>query len=251
MYITPPKMIGFDSHFDDHDVFVMQLQGSKRWYVWDHAPVEYPIKEWGNTRLKPVRKEMKKRAMQPMINTILHPGDLLYLPRGYMHQANCRKLEETSYHLSLGLFATTYGAYLQAVFEDLAVLVHRKSHPELTSWAPGGFITALAELCLLECDSVPALRRALPLGFLSPALEMDDPTWAPLKTATAALFDIAREKNKLAAWSENEKEWMVRPVVWLAGAVRIASEDGPLMSYSQQSVFFQLNLLSPSRLCTV
>ena len=41
-YITPPENQGFAAHYDTHDVFVLQVAGSKRWTI--HAPVlEHPL----------------------------------------------------------------------------------------------------------------------------------------------------------------------------------------------------------------
>ncbi|GMA87539.1 hypothetical protein GCM10025868_27890 [Angustibacter aerolatus] len=36
-YVTPPQNRGFDDHYDVHDVFVLQVEGEKRWRI--HAPV--------------------------------------------------------------------------------------------------------------------------------------------------------------------------------------------------------------------
>src|SRR6478672_2599413 len=36
-YITPPENQGFAAHYDTHDVFVLQIAGSKKWTI--HAPV--------------------------------------------------------------------------------------------------------------------------------------------------------------------------------------------------------------------
>ncbi|HKF86966.1 MAG TPA: cupin domain-containing protein, partial [Propionibacteriaceae bacterium] len=32
-YVTPPQNQGFSNHYDVHDVFVLQLEGSKRWQI--------------------------------------------------------------------------------------------------------------------------------------------------------------------------------------------------------------------------
>src|SRR6187431_2785096 len=34
-YLTPRAAIGLELHFDYHDVFVVHLEGSKRWRVWE------------------------------------------------------------------------------------------------------------------------------------------------------------------------------------------------------------------------
>ena len=36
-YVTPPQNQGFSNHYDVHDVFVLQIEGEKRWQI--HAPV--------------------------------------------------------------------------------------------------------------------------------------------------------------------------------------------------------------------
>ena len=33
-YVTPPQSQGFSAHYDTHDVFVLQVAGSKRWQIW-------------------------------------------------------------------------------------------------------------------------------------------------------------------------------------------------------------------------
>lgn len=38
MYFTPPSSRGFDPHFDYEDVFIVQVQGVKRWRVWEPDP---------------------------------------------------------------------------------------------------------------------------------------------------------------------------------------------------------------------
>ena len=34
-YLSPPSARGLELHFDFHDVFVLQLDGAKRWRVWE------------------------------------------------------------------------------------------------------------------------------------------------------------------------------------------------------------------------
>jgi hypothetical protein len=97
-YVTPPTSQGFAVHHDTHDVFVLQTQGRKTWRV--HPPaVELPGREqsW--------KKGMADPG-EPLIEAELEPGDLLYLPRGFLHEATARA--EVSIHLTLGLMAYTW-----------------------------------------------------------------------------------------------------------------------------------------------
>ena len=78
-YVTPPQNQGFDDHYDVHDVFVLQIAGTKRWHV--HAPVHAdPLRDqpW-NDHAAAVRE---RAAQEPLLDEVLHPGDVLYLPRG-------------------------------------------------------------------------------------------------------------------------------------------------------------------------
>jgi bifunctional lysine-specific demethylase and histidyl-hydroxylase NO66 len=101
-YVTPPQNQGFSAHYDVHDVFVLQIEGQKRWRI--HRPVlASPLRDqpWSDRRA-----DVGKRAEEaPLMETLLKPGDCLYLPRGYMHAATA--LGGVSTHLTLGIHVWT------------------------------------------------------------------------------------------------------------------------------------------------
>jgi hypothetical protein len=101
-YVTPPQNQGFDDHYDLHDVFVLQVAGSKKWSI--HAPVHpAPLRDqpWTDRR-----DEVRRAAQEaPVIETVLEPGDVLYLPRGYLHAATA--LGGVTVHLTLGVHSWT------------------------------------------------------------------------------------------------------------------------------------------------
>ena len=76
VYLTPPDAQGFAPHWDTHDVFVLQISGTKRWSIYD-TKVRLPLK---GQRFEPgtspgdVSDEFE-----------LRPGSAVYLPRGLMH----------------------------------------------------------------------------------------------------------------------------------------------------------------------
>ena len=76
-YVTPPQNQGFSAHYDVHDVFVLQIEGEKRWRI--HRPVlASPLRDqpWNDRRA-----DVEKRAEEaPLMETLLKPGDCLYLP---------------------------------------------------------------------------------------------------------------------------------------------------------------------------
>jgi hypothetical protein len=101
-YITPAANRGFAPHYDVHDVFVLQVEGRKRWRI--HAPVvPDPL---DNQPWEQHREAVEARAAdEPLIDCVLEPGDVLYLPRGTIHAAEA--LGETSIHLTVGVHPVT------------------------------------------------------------------------------------------------------------------------------------------------
>ena len=101
VYLTPPEAQGFAPHWDTHDVFVLQLSGTKRWSVYD-------------TRVRlPLRGQRFERGTPPGAVSDefdLGPGSAVYLPRGLMHSA--RSTGEPSLHVTLGLTAFTWAEFL-------------------------------------------------------------------------------------------------------------------------------------------
>jgi len=134
-YITPPQNQGFAAHYDTHDVFVLQVAGTKRWTI--HRPVvddPLPEQTWDKRK-----DQVSARASEkPLIDTLLAPGDALYLPRGYLHSAVAQG--EVSVHLTVGVHPITgydLASELLAVATDDREL--RRSLPL------GGHPDALAE----------------------------------------------------------------------------------------------------------
>jgi lysine-specific demethylase/histidyl-hydroxylase NO66 len=97
-YVTPAVSRGFSIHHDTHDVFVLQTHGRKAWRVYEPL-IELAGKEqrWS--------KELGDPG-PPILNAELRPGDSLYIPRGFPHDAEAR--EEVSIHVTVGILARTW-----------------------------------------------------------------------------------------------------------------------------------------------
>ncbi|MFI7435934.1 cupin domain-containing protein [Micromonospora haikouensis] len=112
-YLTPAGSRGFATHYDTHDVFVLQVDGRKHWRV--HPPVlPDPLERqpWGGRA-----DEVSATAQGPAaLDVVLEPGDALYLPRGWLHSAQAQ--ETSSLHLTVGIRALTR----YAIVEELLVL---------------------------------------------------------------------------------------------------------------------------------
>ncbi|MDG4797388.1 cupin domain-containing protein [Micromonospora sp. WMMD1082] len=107
-YLTPPGSQGFATHYDTHDVFVLQVDGRKHWRI--HPPVlPDPLERqpWGGRA-----DEVAATAQGPAaLDVVLHPGDALYLPRGWLHSAQAQ--ESSSLHLTVGVRALTRYALVE------------------------------------------------------------------------------------------------------------------------------------------
>jgi lysine-specific demethylase/histidyl-hydroxylase NO66 len=114
-YVTPPQNRGFDPHYDVHDVFVLQTTGHKHWTV--HEPVHLdPLADQPWTDHRAAVAERAKD--DPVIDTVLGPGDALYLPRGWIHSAQA--LGGVSIHLTIGVAAMTGIDVVRALVDQLA-----------------------------------------------------------------------------------------------------------------------------------
>ncbi|KAJ1454037.1 hypothetical protein M885DRAFT_522524, partial [Pelagophyceae sp. CCMP2097] len=99
-YATPARGKAVEAHADDRDVLVLQLSGSKKWKVYAEPPVRLPYFH-----------EQAGKAGQPIPETTfddvalditLQAGGVLYMPRGYVHEAETRS-DEASLHLTIAL----------------------------------------------------------------------------------------------------------------------------------------------------
>ena len=109
-YLTPPGHTGFHTHYDTHDVFVIQVAGGKHWRI--HEPVyrdPLPQQPWGG-----LVEEVAAAAAGPeVLDEVLRPGDVLYLPRGWLHAAS--SVRQTSLHITLGLHRPTAYTVVEAL----------------------------------------------------------------------------------------------------------------------------------------
>jgi len=97
VYYTPAGSQGFAPHYDDVDVFILQVEGEKRWTL--HAPRS-------EEELLPriPSDDFEAAALgEPLQVLTLVPGDLLYLPRGTVHQAFTPAGGAASLHLTVSV----------------------------------------------------------------------------------------------------------------------------------------------------
>ncbi len=107
-YYTPRGSQGLPVHHDTHDVFVLQVAGEKRWLVYEPA-LELPLRNQKYTA------EMGEPGT-PVHDLVLRPGDMLYLPRGWLHEALTS--DSDSLHLTVGVNVVTWLDAFKAALEE-------------------------------------------------------------------------------------------------------------------------------------
>jgi hypothetical protein len=106
-YLTPRLSQGLPVHHDTHDVFVLQVAGRKRWQVYEPA-LELPLKHQRYT------SELGEPG-ETVLDVVVEPGDTLYLPRGWLHQALTS--DDDSLHLTVGVNVVTWLDALRAALD--------------------------------------------------------------------------------------------------------------------------------------
>jgi lysine-specific demethylase/histidyl-hydroxylase NO66 len=141
-YLTPPgQSQGFAPHYDDIEAFCLQLEGRKRWKVY--APLNKAERLPRTSSSDYTDDDLKD--VEPVLDVILEPGDVLYMPRGWIHQAITLPGGEKDKGHSLHL---TVSAMQQWAWSDLMEML-----------LPEALHAATASESIL-------LRSGLPRGFL-------------------------------------------------------------------------------------
>ncbi|GMH59771.1 hypothetical protein TrRE_jg3652 [Triparma retinervis] len=148
-YLTPTASQGFAPHYDDVDVFILQQEGKKRWRV-------YPPLKGEVLPRKSSRDFREDEIGKPVLDVVLGEGDLLYLPRGWIHQAVTTREDTHSLHLTVSCMQDwSWSAMLEEVL------------PEAIKRASGGAGAESEEL-----------RGGMPRDFLEYMGVMHDNDWA-------------------------------------------------------------------------
>ena len=169
MYVTPEgKNQGFGKHNDNKDVFIIQLAGRKEWFM---QRTTFPL---------PLRHQCVGRSFEPSADTvtvddkiesiILEAGDLLFLPRGYVHWAQTSE-NSTSMHWTLSAtlnaeYAVVLDAFLNSfLYEPSSDPYEQRhcdipsSHNNLVRWMHENLLNHLASA--IERTSGAYLRSAV------------------------------------------------------------------------------------------
>jgi ribosomal protein L16 Arg81 hydroxylase len=105
-YLSFTKGGAFKPHRDIHDVLVLQVQGNKRWQIWN-AAVPHPFE-----------LSDQLTGVAPDQEIEMAPGDVLFIPRGEPH---CAAVSSShSVHLSIGFVSRTGIDFLDYLRKEAA-----------------------------------------------------------------------------------------------------------------------------------
>lgn len=124
VYLTPPDSQGFRTHYDNHDVFILQIEGEKSWRLYDQ--VDSPYRGEGFVR-------RFKEAEAPSDTFVLKAGDCAYIPRGLTHDAIASG-DAPSLHVTCGLIVRTWAELMLEAVSEICV-----EEPAFRKALPPGF----------------------------------------------------------------------------------------------------------------
>ena len=221
IYLTPPKSQGFRTHYDSHDVLILQIEGTKQWRMYDGGPVA----PFNADRFDPSRDA----AGAESASLRLEPGDVLYIPRGQMHSASSDDV--ASVHITLGVIAYTWAELLTACISELA-----DRQPEWRSELPIGFSQTAGreQVAAGLAERLASLQESIDLETVLTARLRDvDSQFRP------PVQDILRQG--LAASSvEDDDQVEVRPGLLLTLSQR---DDRVIVTAAGRSVEFPTKVL--------
>ncbi len=113
IYASFQDVQAFASHCDTHEVFAIQCAGAKRWRVYRNRadnPLEGLTGEGAQARIDAAKGPV-------LMDVTLQAGDLIYIPRGFFHDAVAT--DTSSLHLTISV-APASGALLFNFLEELA-----------------------------------------------------------------------------------------------------------------------------------
>jgi bifunctional lysine-specific demethylase and histidyl-hydroxylase NO66 len=172
LYLTPANSQGFRPHVDTHDVFILQLHGTKEWHVADPYD-ELPLA---------TAKKAKVDSLIDHRKFVLAPGDTLYIPRGFPHEAVTAASSSLHVTVSVNVFR-----WIDLIGEMMSILADE--HVDLRRSLAPRFVDAPLDLARLPDMAALIGRRIHDPNLLGEAkTRLERKLLAAGKAATAAQF---------------------------------------------------------------
>ena len=148
VFLTPPGTQGFPAHRDEHASFVLQLDGSKEWTVYEPSAADS-----SNGLLRPGAVDSASLGALKPHTYLLEQGDVLYMPEWWPHEATASRSH--SLHVTLRVFPLRWADLMLELCSE---------HPALSAVVPRTVATnpeAMVEP-LVDLLGSAAFREKLP-----------------------------------------------------------------------------------------
>ncbi|KAL9696529.1 hypothetical protein quinque_016108 [Culex quinquefasciatus] len=128
-YLTPPNSQGFAPHYDDIEAFVLQVEGRKHWKLYSPRTASEVLARVSSPNFT------QEEIGVPILEVTLEPGDLLYFPRGIIHQASTVPGHH-SLHVTMSVYQKNSWADLLELYLPHALSQAAENHLELRRGIP-------------------------------------------------------------------------------------------------------------------
>jgi ribosomal protein L16 Arg81 hydroxylase len=162
-FLSPAGQRGA-AHSDPTDVYVVQLEGTKRWQIWSTPEVRRAGDD----------KDSFPSLPDPVLDLSLQPGDVLYVPHSTPHRAAAE--ESVSLHLTVVAGPRMWANHLLSAVQDI---LHNSPEfwdiPYLDDASPAEMVSKIEQLIgrLRTVDAAAELERARRDGRSFRAVQQD------------------------------------------------------------------------------
>jgi hypothetical protein len=112
-YYTPRRGKTLPWHWDGHDFFVFQIEGKKRWSIYE-PPFADPLDD----RSSQLWHEIAYPRRRKLQSLVLEPGDILYVPAGFPHDVDAVP-DADSLHLTAELGTYRWFDVISCLVKDV------------------------------------------------------------------------------------------------------------------------------------
>ncbi|XP_018330230.1 ribosomal oxygenase 1 [Agrilus planipennis] len=151
IYLTPPGSQGFAPHYDDIEAFVIQLEGRKHWKLYGPRNSSDILPRYSSENFDP------KDLTSPVKEITLEAGDLLYFPRGVIHEGHTDD-DSHSLHMTVSVYQRTSYADLLEHGLKAAIKIATEEDPEYRKGLP---INYLKHVGAVNSESVSQIRNSI------------------------------------------------------------------------------------------
>lgn len=245
-YLTPPNSSqGFAPHYDDIEAFCLQLEGKKRWKVYEPLNPGSVLPRFSSTDFK----EEDLVGIQPVLDVVLEAGDMLYMPRGWIHQActlrSGAEENEHSLHLTVSTMQQwSWADLMEVVFpEAIQAAAESGASIELRQGLPRNFLDYMGAMHDNNPEKMPDA-----LKMLAKRVDTNDEESAKARALKQQeKFRSAAKKRIMAV--ANEAMELLDAACDQMGKRFISDRQPPVWSEEEKNMLYAETKLLPSHLC--